>query len=130
MSTTTQAAARSRYATDAVQTASPGALLIMLYDRLCRDLVTAQAALEQRDLARANSELVHAQHIVTELDASLDRTAWEGAAALGELYRWVHAELLTANLRKDAGRVAECRAVVEPLRDAWRTAAVQAAHPA
>ena len=34
-----------------------------------------------------------------------------------------HAELVTANLKKDANRVASCLQVVEPLRDAWRQAA-------
>ena len=130
MTTATQAAARSRYTTNSVQTASPAALLTMLYDRLCRDLVTAQAALEERDNSRASTELVHAQQIIMELNTSLDRTKWDGAAALGDLYTWLHSELVAANLKKDAERVATCREIVEPLRDAWRAAALQAVRSA
>ncbi len=125
MSIATQAAARSRYATNSVQTASPATLLTMLYDRLCRDLVTAETALVGGDLARASSELVHAQQIVMELNTSLDRTAWDGAAALGDLYTWIHSELVSANLKKDPTRVVACRELVEPLRDAWVAAALQ-----
>ncbi len=34
-------------------------------------------------------------------------------------------ELWTARLRKQASKVAECRQLIEPLQDAWRTAAIQ-----
>ncbi len=122
---TTAYAARARYANEAVTTASPAKLLLMLYDRLLRDLVTAEQAVARGDLATMSSELVHAQDIVLELRASLDTTAWEGASALADLYTFLHAELVTANVRKDAARIASCRSLVEPLRDAWRTAALQ-----
>ena len=123
--TTAAYAARARYANEAVTTASPAKLLLMLYDRLVRDLVTAEQCLAGGDLGRASSELVHAQDIVTELHSSLDQTAWDGAADLASLYVFVRAELVTANLRKDAARVASARSLIEPLRDAWRAAALQ-----
>ena len=122
-------AARSRYAADAVSTASPARLLIMLYDRLLRDLVTAEEAAGRGDLATMSSELVHAQDIVLELRTSLDTTAWDGGQALADLYVFLHGELVTANVKKDAARIATCRSLVEPLRDAWRTAALQTVQP-
>ena len=118
-------ASRSRYVADAVTTASPARLLIMLYDRLVRDLVTAEDAARNGDLATMGSELVHAQDIVLELRTSLDTTAWDGAQALADLYTFLHGELVTANVKKDAARIASCRSIVEPLRDAWRAAALQ-----
>jgi flagellar protein FliS len=123
-------AARAQYTRESVTTASPARLLIMLYDRLVRDLVTAEAALTGGDIAKASSELVHAQQIVLELRTSLDLDAWDGAAGLADLYSFLHAELVTANLHKDATRVLACREIVEPLRDAWRQAALQALQPA
>lgn len=130
MSATQTLAARTHYATNAVSTASPARLLMMLYDRLVRDLVTAEQALDGGDLTRASGELIHAQQIVLELRTSLDLSAWSGAAGLSDLYRFLHAELITANLRKDAGRVVTCREIVEPLREAWRTAALESVRPA
>ncbi len=114
---------RARYLGDAVSTASPQQLLVMLYDRLALDLERARTALAARDHAAANEQLQHAQTIVLELLSSLQVDAWEGGPRLAALYRWLHAELVTANLRKDANRVASCLQVVEPLRDAWRQAA-------
>lgn len=118
-------AGRSRYASDTVSTASPARLLVMLYDRLVRDLVTAESAASTGDITTMSSQLVHAQDIILELRTSLDLTVWDGAQGLSDLYTYLHAELVTANVRKDVARIASCRSLVEPLRDAWRTAALQ-----
>jgi flagellar protein FliS len=123
-------AARAQYTREAVTTASPARLLIMLYDRLVRDLVTAETALAARDIAKASSELVHAQQIILELRTSLDLDTWDGAAGLADLYTYLHTELVGANLHKDTARVTACREIIEPLRDTWRQAALQALQPA
>jgi flagellar protein FliS len=119
-------AARAAYTRDAVSTASPARLLVMLYDRLVRDLVSAETALASGDNSKASSELIHAQQIISELRSSLDVTAWDGAAGLSDLYGFLYTELVAANIAKDDRRVAACREIVEPLRDAWRQAALQA----
>lgn len=129
MSTT--ALARSRYARDSVATASPARLLVMLYDRLVRDLVTAERALAGHGGAPgdARDALLHAQEIVLELRASLDLDAWDGAAGLADLYAFVHGELVAANVDRDVTRITPCRQIAEELRDAWRQAALAAVSP-
>jgi flagellar protein FliS len=102
-------------------------LVTMLYDRLVRDLTTAEAALAGSDLEGANNALVHAQEIVWELAAGLDPTKWSGGPALAALYQFILGELLDANVKKDGARVAVVRDLVEPLRDAWHQAAELAA---
>jgi flagellar protein FliS len=114
---------RNRYVGDSVATASPSRLVTMLYDRLVRDLVTGEAAIVASDLAAANESLVHAQEIVWELAAGLDPTKWSGGPALAALYQFILGELLDANVKKDAAKVASVRGLVEPLRDAWHQAA-------
>ena len=114
---------RSRYLGDAVSTASPQQLLVMLYDRLALDLERGRAALVAKDHAGANEQLQHAQEIVLELLSSLQVDAWEGGPRLAALYNWLLTELVQANLKQDVNRISSCRQVVEPLRDAWRQAA-------
>lgn len=114
---------RNRYVDDSVTTASPGRLVTMLYDRLVRDLVAAQAALAAADLEGANNNLIHAQEIIWELAAGLDPAKWSGGPALAALYQFMLAELLDANVHKDADKVVSVRRLVEPLADAWRQAA-------
>ena len=117
------ASLRARYLDDAVSTASPQQILVMLYDRLALDLEQAEAALAAGYRQEAGVQLLHAQEIVLELRGSLRVDAWEGGPRLAALYTWLHAELVGANVKGDRNRVASCRQVVEPLRDAWRQAA-------
>jgi flagellar protein FliS len=119
----TVTALRSRYLNDSVTTATPAQLLVMLYDRLVLDLGQAETALRAGDRAAATPKLMHAQEIVMELRVTLDMNAWDGAPGLASLYGFLLTELVGANVRGDADRVASCRALVEPLRDAWREAA-------
>ena len=118
---------RDRYLQDSINTASPGKLLLMLYDRLVLDLMQGEEALRAGNREQAHEKLTHAQEIVIELHTSLDVEAWSGAPGLANLYGYLLTELIGANIAKDADRVAPCRALVEPLRDAWREAAAAAA---
>jgi flagellar protein FliS len=114
---------RSRYVTDSVETMSPARLLVALYDRLVLDLDRAETAIESGDVAAAHLALVHAQEIVVELLNTLDIDAWAAGAQLASVYQFLIEQLINANVHKDAATVADCKAVVEPLRDAWRLAA-------
>jgi flagellar protein FliS len=120
----TNPALRTRYLAESVATASPGQLLVMLYDRLVVDLTQAEEALRAGDAPTASDRLMHAQDIVSELRSSLDLTAWDGAPGLAQLYGFLFTQLIKANVRRDADLVVECRQMVEPLRDAWREALV------
>lgn len=124
------AAMRSRYTQEAVSTASPAKLLIMLYDRLLRDLVAAEQSLRSCDLPAASTALLHAQLIVSELNTGLDKTVWDGAAGLSALYVYLQERLVAGNLTKDVSIVEECRELVQPLREAWVQAALASVHPA
>ncbi|BEL11177.1 flagellar export chaperone FliS [Actinoplanes sichuanensis] len=114
---------RDRYLQDSINTASPARLLIMLYDRLILDLMHGEEAFRNDDRVLANEKITHAQEIVLELRVTLDLEAWDGAPGLASLYGFVLTELIGANIQRDADRVAGCRALLEPLRDAWRDAA-------
>jgi flagellar protein FliS len=118
----TSPALRTRYLTDAVTTASPARLLVMLYDRLVLDLAHAEAALRGGDRENARGRVQHAQEIILELRASLDLNAWAGAAALAQIYDFVLTELVAGNVAGDADRIASCKSLLEPLAEAWRQA--------
>ncbi|MBX9246633.1 flagellar export chaperone FliS [Actinotalea ferrariae] len=123
--TANYAAVRTRYVDDTVATASPAKLLTMLYDRLLLDLQRAENEQRAADRAAAGVHLTHAQDIVSELAATLDVSAWDGAQQLLSIYTFLLTELVAANVSGDADRTASCRALVEPLADAWHQAAAQ-----
>ncbi len=121
----TTSAMRERYLNDSISTASPARLLVMLYDRLVLDLVQAEEALTAGDRTAAGAPLMHAQEIILELRSTLKLDVWDGAQGLADLYGFLLTELISANVKGDVGKVASSRRLVEPLRDAWREAAIQ-----
>jgi flagellar protein FliS len=127
--TATSPAMRERYLADSIATASPAKLLVMLYDRLVLDLRRAEEAMRAGERLAASPQLIHAQDIVLELRTSLNMDAWDGAGGLAQIYTFLLTELIGANVKGDADRVAACRALVEPLRDTWREAALSTMAP-
>jgi flagellar protein FliS len=97
--------------------------VVLLYERLLRDLDDAAAAFEAG--GPVHEPLVHAQEIVAALEAALDPAAWAGANGMASLYGHLHGQLVAANLERDPARIAHCREVVAPLAAAWRDAWVE-----
>jgi flagellar protein FliS len=115
-------AMRRRYIEDGVATATPVHLVVMLFDRLARDLIEGADAIDARDTVKAHDALIHAQDILVALLGALDTDRWDHANTLKGLYVWVVNELISANVLKDRQRVDSCRGVIEPLREAWHEA--------
>ena len=117
---------RAAYVGQMVATASPARLLVMLYDRLVLDIQRAIECQDAGDHPAASGHLLHAQEIVLELTSSLRLDVWEGAETLSSLYGWLHSQLVRANTSRDRTVSTECLAIVEPLGEAWREAALAA----
>lgn len=116
---------REAYLSATVATASPGQLLVMLYERLVLDLQRATDALRQGEPSQAHDPLLHAQDIVVELRSTLRVDAWEGGPGLAALYDYLYGELVRANTGKDLARAEFGLHVASTLRDTWRDAALQ-----
>ncbi|HTX74374.1 MAG TPA: flagellar export chaperone FliS [Rectinemataceae bacterium] len=113
-----------------VKTASPGQLLVMLYDEALKQcdiavsLFADGAKPRPESIERINLALGKVQDIITELMASLDFEAGgEIAQNLFSLYVWFGHEILEANITKDAGKIKSVRAMLGELRSAWAEAA-------
>jgi len=117
--------AATRYAQDGTQVVSPNRLVVLLYERLLKDLDAAAVLLE--DGRSAHAQLIHAQDVIDALDLSLDVSEWSGGPGLRSIYEHCHRELVSANLEGHAGRVRQCREVLAPLAGAWALAAAEAA---
>ena len=123
--------ARENAAAVALPPMPPGTMAAVrdVYDRLVLDLNRAEEALRSGDRNSASQQLIHAQDILLELRTSLNMDAWDGADRLAQIYTFLLTELVGANIQADADRVLSCRRLVEPLRDAWREAALSVAAP-
>lgn len=119
--------ARSAYQSQAVETAGPAQLVLMLYDGALASIEKARSALDgqPQDINVAHRELTRAQAAVSELMASLDHD--QGgmiASSLASLYEFCLNRLVKANVEKDSVHLAGVEAVLNELREAWQTACV------
>jgi flagellar protein FliS len=117
---------QERYQQDAIKTAPPRVLLVMIYDKLIKDLKEADTAMEAGNCFESNRRLIHAQEIVVALRNALRPELWDGAPRLSGLYNCIYGELVTANMKRDPERIRWCLGHIEELADAWRQAAAQA----
>jgi flagellar protein FliS len=119
-------AALARYGAVKVTTASPGNVLVMLYEGLVRFLREAQTAMTNKERARAGERLGRSQAILNHLLSSLD---FQQSPALCQnlqsLYVFCIGHLLKANLEQDPDKIGEVIKLLTPLRDAWATAVAQ-----
>jgi flagellar protein FliS len=116
------------YLENAVLTASPVRLVVMLYDHALLKLRTARVAIESRDPKVSGPAINAASAVLSELQGSLDHEAGgEIAASLASIYRFALSELAQANLRMQAERIDGVIRVLTPLRDAWDQLARRAA---
>jgi flagellar secretion chaperone FliS len=108
-----------QYTSHATQTATPGQLVVMLYDGFLRFAAKARLALERGDLGEAGIRLTKAQAIVTELRVTLDMTQGPIAQNLASIYEYVGERLTAARLSKEVEQIDEAVRHMTELRSAW-----------
>lgn len=115
------------YLKQQVSTASPGQLVVMLYDGAIRHCNQAKAELEAKRVSQARRHLVKAQDIVGELMATLNVEAGgELGTQLYRLYDYLFRRIVQANVRRDPAAVDEVVARLTELREAWAAVATGA----
>jgi flagellar secretion chaperone FliS len=112
------------YKSVAVTTATPGQLVLMLFDGAIRFLATAAHGFQLENIATRNEQihnnLIKAQKILRELQCSLDlKSGGEFATTMFALYDFMLDQLQTANLAKDASPIGTVERLLGEIRDAW-----------
>lgn len=108
-----------RYRNDAVNTASPMDLIIMLYDGCIKQIHLARLYEEDKNVAERSNAIQKAQDILDELMRSLDMGIPLSADLL-KLYDFMSEELYQANMKRDMARMEPVEAMLTELRDAWK----------
>jgi flagellar protein FliS len=113
------------YRATAVLTASPGMLVLMLFDGALKSMAMAKEAFKRppTDFGRfevINNNLIKAQRILLELQGGLDmKQGGEFSQNMHRLYDYHRRRLFEANMRKDVEPVIEVERLVREIRDAW-----------
>ena len=116
---------RNPYQATAVQTASPGQLVVMLYDGVLKFVSVARAgcALPESDperLKMVQDGVGRSLAIIDELRSTLDKDkGGEYAENLERLYDYYSRRLLKAQISFDDAPLAEVEKLVGNLREGW-----------
>jgi flagellar protein FliS len=114
------AKAYGQYQKMQVNTASPGQLVLMLYDAAGRWARDGAAAFEAEELEKGHGLLIKAQEAVAELASGLNMEAGGAIAEnLAQLYDYMYRRLVEANVKKDPGAAEEVAGLLSGLREAW-----------
>ena len=113
------------YRAVATQTAPPGQLVVMLYEGAIRFLERALEGFQYEDPKEfnetINNNVIRAQEILNELDASLDLDqGGELAVTLRGLYNYMNDRLTNSNAEKSPDGIQDAVERLSTLRDAWR----------
>jgi flagellar protein FliS len=120
--TRTRASARrgDRYKEMEVLTATPGELVVMVYDHLLTSLLRARAAIVNGDHETRLAEFGKARDAVGELLATLDRERGGAVAGqLGGLYTFFLRELTALGIDPAVDRLDRITNMVRDLREAF-----------
>ncbi|XWN53199.1 flagellar export chaperone FliS [Anoxybacillus flavithermus] len=107
------------YQTNAVQTASPGELTLMLYNGCLKFIAQAKKAIEEKDIEARNTNLLKAQKIIQELMVTLNME-YEVAKSMMTMYDYIYRRLVEANIKSDVTILEEVEGYVKEFRDTWK----------
>ena len=111
--------AAQMYQKNAVQTASPAKLTLMLYDGAVKFTNIAIEAIEAGDIEKAHNNIVKAQNIIVEFRSSLDMK-YPVAKDFDVVYDYIYRRLVEANMKKDKDILVEALKHIKTMRDTWR----------
>ncbi|RMF81866.1 MAG: flagellar export chaperone FliS [Planctomycetota bacterium] len=115
-----QSQASKEYLRNAVLTATPAQLQLMLYDGGIRFAEQGKAALANKDYEAAFNALERAQRIVLQLSAGLRREVNPQLCdQMASLYNFIYRRLIEANVHHSTRAVDEALMILRHQRETW-----------
>ena len=107
------------YANNKVLTASPAELTLMLYEGAIKFCNIAITAIEKKDVQKAHDNIMKAERIIIEFQATLD-TKYPVAQDFENIYSYLSRRLIEANVKKDKEILEEVNMHLHSVRDTWK----------
>ncbi len=111
--------AYAQYNNSKVLTASPAELTLMLYDGAIKFCNIAITAIEQKDIAKAHTNIVKVENIIDYLRKTLDMQ-YPVAQDFERMYVYLYDSLIQANIKKDTEILQEINTHLHSIRDTWK----------
>jgi flagellar protein FliS len=108
------------YKQQSILTATPGQLVVMLYDGCLRFLHQAAYAMREGKVGESNTRLQRAEAIIDELRTTLDmENGGVVASRLQGIYVFSSRHLIEARIARDPAMIDKVSELLSELRDAW-----------
>jgi len=107
------------YRNNAIATASPGDLTLMLYDGAVKFCNLGLMAIEKGDMDGAHQNIVKAQRIIIEFRSTLNFD-YPVAKDFDNAYDVIYERLVMANVKKDPVLLEEALGFIREMRDTWK----------
>ncbi len=99
-----------------IKTASPGKLLLMLYQGAVKFMKLAKKNIKEGKIEASHKNIIKAQNIILELQSTLNKEqGGQIAVQLESLYDFIYRELIQANLNKNTKHLDNVIPLVEEL---------------
>lgn len=116
-----QSAASNPYLRDAVLTATPEQLQLMLYDGAIRFACQGRDAIEARDYETMYLRLTRAQNIVIEMINGLNHEINpELCGRMASIYNFIYRKLVDACVQRRVGEIDDAVRVLRTERETWQ----------
>jgi flagellar secretion chaperone FliS len=115
------------YKEQSILTATPGQLVVMLYDGCLRFLFQAAYAMRDGQHVEADSRLSRAEAIIDELLTTLDlEQGGVIASRLQGIYVFCNKQLIEARMQRDPEMIEKVSELLGELRESWAQVAATA----
>ena len=111
--------AYAQYNNSKVLTASPAEITLMLYEGEIKFCNVAIIAVEQKDIEKANNNILKVERIVDYFRQTLDMS-YEVAQDFERVYAYLSQRLVEANIKKDKEILEEVNQHLHAMRDTWK----------
>lgn len=109
----------AKYQNSKVLTASPAELTLMLYEGIIKFINIAIVAIEEKDIAKANTNIMKAERIVDHLSATLN-DKYEVSKDFHNIYSCIMQALIQGNIHKDVNELNRALEYTRMIRDTWK----------
>ncbi len=109
------------YLRDAVLTATPEQLQLMLYDGAIRFATQGRDAIQLKEFEASFEKLTRAQSIILEMQSGLNYDVNRALCErMASIYNFVYRKLVDANVNRDVSHIDDALKVLRVERDTWQ----------
>lgn len=111
--------AAMQYQKNAIQTASPAKLTLMLFDGAIKFSNLALEGIREGNIEKAHNNIIKVQNIIVEFRVTLD-FKYPVAKEFDKVYDYIYRRLVEANMKKDEAIMEEVLRHIRTMRDTWK----------